>query len=54
MQWSLHGAHRILQVRAAILNGDLSDRLALQPPKPPHGYRLAWMFEPTPPLLKAA
>jgi hypothetical protein len=54
MQWSLQGAHRILQVRAAVLNGDLSDRLAWQPPKPTHRYRLAWMFEPTPPLLKAA
>ena len=54
MQWSLHGAHRMLQVRAAVLNGDLSDRLAWQPPKPMHRYRLAWMFEPTPPLLKAA
>jgi hypothetical protein len=31
MQWSLQGAHRILQVRAAVLNGDLSDRLAWQP-----------------------
>jgi hypothetical protein len=54
MQWSLYGAHRMLQVRAAVLNGDLSDRLAWQPPKPTHRYRLAWMFEPTPPLLKAA
>jgi hypothetical protein len=54
MQWSLHGAHRMLQVRAAVLNGDLSDRLAWQPPESTHRYRLAWMFEPTPPLLKAA
>lgn len=54
MQWSLQGAHRILQVRAAVLNGDLSDRLAWQPPKPTHRYRLAWMFEPIPPLLKVA
>ena len=36
MQWSLHGAHRMLQVRAAVLNGDLSERLAWQPPKPTH------------------
>lgn len=41
MQWSLHGAHRMLQVRAAVLNGDLSERLAWQPPKPTHRYRLA-------------
>ena len=54
MQWSLQGAHRILQVRATLLNGDLSDRSAWQPPKPAHRYRLTWMFEPTPPLLKAA
>jgi 5'-deoxynucleotidase YfbR-like HD superfamily hydrolase len=26
------------------LNGDLNDRLAWQPPKPAHRYRLAWMF----------
>jgi hypothetical protein len=54
MQWSLHGAHRMLQVRTAVLNGDLSDRLAWQPPEPTHRYRLAWMFEPIPPLLRAA
>jgi hypothetical protein len=54
MQWTLKGAHRMLQVRAAVLNGDLRERLAWQPPKPTHRYRLAWMFEPTPPLLKAA
>jgi hypothetical protein len=54
MQWSLHGAHCMLQVRAAVLNGDLSDRLAWQPPESTHRYRLAWMSEPTPPLLKAA
>ena len=54
MQWSLQGAHRMLQVRAAVLNGDLSERLAWQPPKAPQKSRIAWMFEPTPPLLKAA
>jgi hypothetical protein len=54
MQRSLHGAHRMLQVRAAVLNGDLSDRLAWQHPEPTHRFRLAWTFEPTPPLLKAA
>lgn len=52
MQWKLKGAHRALQVRAAVLNGDLSERLAWQSPKPTHRYRLAWMFEPTLPLLK--
>ncbi|MFZ2155472.1 MAG: hypothetical protein WAV72_05045, partial [Bradyrhizobium sp.] len=54
MQWSLKGAHRMLQVRAAVLNGDLSKRLAWQPPEPAHRHHLAWMFEPTPPFLKAA
>jgi len=54
MQWSLRGAHRMLQVRAAVLNGDLRERVAWQPPEPTHRYRFAWMFEPTPPLLKAA
>ena len=54
MQWSLKGAHRMLQVRAAVLNGDLSKRLAWQPPEPTRRPHFAWMFEPTPPLLKAA
>ncbi len=54
MQWSLKGAHRMLQVRAAVLNGDLSERLAWHPPEPTHRYHLAWMFEPTPPFLRAA
>jgi hypothetical protein len=54
IQWSLHGAHCMLQVRAAVLNGDLTDRLAWQPPKPTRRHRLASMFEPIPPLLKAA
>ena len=54
MQWSLKGAHRLLQVRAAVLNGDLNKRLAWRPPEPTHRYRFAWMFEPIPPLLKAA
>ena len=45
MQWTLKGAHRMLQVRAAVLNGDLRERLTWQPPKPTHRYRLAWMFE---------
>ena len=54
MQWTLKGAHRMLQVRAAVLNGDLRERLAWQPPKPTHRHHLTWMFEPTPPLLRAA
>jgi len=54
MQWSKRGAHLLLQVRAAVLNGDLRERLAYKPPKQAHQSRIAWMFEPTPPLLKAA
>ncbi len=54
MQWSLQGAHRMLQVRAAVLNGDLSKRLAWRPPEPTHRHHFAWIFEPTPPLLEAA
>ena len=53
MQWS-GGAHILLQVRAAVLNGDLRERLTYQPPKQAHRSRIAWMFEPTPPLLKTA
>jgi hypothetical protein len=54
MQWSKRGAHLLLQVRAAVLNGDLRERLTYEPPKQTHRSRMAWMFEPTPPLLKTA
>ena len=54
MQWSKRGAHLLLQVRAAVLNGDLRERLTYEPPEQAHGSRIAWMFEPTPPLLKTA
>lgn len=54
MQWSKRGAHLLLQVRAAVLNHDLRERLAYKPPKPAHRSRIAWMFEPTSPLLKTA
>jgi hypothetical protein len=43
----------MLQVRAAVINGDLSKRLAWQPPELTHRHHFAWMFVPTPPLLKA-
>ena len=33
MQWSKRGAHLLLQVRAAVLNGDLRERLTYKPPK---------------------
>jgi hypothetical protein len=54
MQWSKRGAHLLLQVRAAVLNGDLRERLTYKPPKQAHRSSMAWMFEPTPPLLKTA
>ena len=54
MQWSKRGAHLLLQVRAAVLNGDLRERLTYKPPKHAHRSRIAWLFEPTPPLLKTA
>ena len=54
LQWSGSGAHLMLQVRAAILNGDLRQRLACEPPRPQHRSRFAWIMEPTPPLLKIA
>ena len=54
MQWSRRGAHLMLQVRAAVLNGDLRQRLAYQPPRPHYRSRFAWIMEPTPPLLKIA
>jgi hypothetical protein len=47
-------AHLLLQVRAAALNGDLRERLTYKPPKQAHRSRIAWLFEPTPPLLKTA
>jgi hypothetical protein len=52
MQWSKRGAHLLLQVRAAV--GDLRERLTYKPPEQAHRSRIAWIFEPTPPLLKAA
>ena len=54
MQWSLKGARRMLQVRAAVLDGNLSAYLAWEPPEPTHRYHLARMFEPTPPSLRVA
>jgi hypothetical protein len=54
MQWSKRGAHLLLQVRAAVLNGDLRERLAYKPPRQSYRSRFAWMLEPTPPLLMTA
>ena len=35
MKWSKRGAHLLLHVRAALLNGDLRERLTYKPPKQP-------------------
>ena len=42
------------QSQAPIFYGDLRERLTYKPPKQAHRSRIAWMFEPTPPPLKAA
>lgn len=52
MRWSLHGAHMLMQVRTAEINGELRDRLRgpfrqPEPSVPP-------IFKPKPPLLRAA
>ena len=35
MRWSERGANLLIQVRVALANGDLADRLAYQPPVEP-------------------
>ena len=52
MRWSKRGAHMMLQVRAAVMNGNLREQLRYQPPI--FKSRLDWLFKPTPPLLRAA
>ncbi|MDZ5696119.1 hypothetical protein [Chelativorans sp. M5D2P16] len=52
MRWSLHGAHMLMQVRAAEINGELRKQLRApfrqpEPSVPP-------IFKPKPPLLRAA
>ena len=54
MRWSWRGAHLMLQVRAALVNGDLEQRLAWKPRTPNLPERLAAFYAPTPPLLAAA
>ena len=51
MRWSKRGAHLMLQVRAAVMNGDLREQLPYQPI---FKSRLDWLFKPIPPLLSAA
>ena len=52
MRWSVHGAHMLMQVRTADLNGELGDRLRapFRQPEP----NIPAMFKPKPPLLQAA
>ena len=52
MRWSPRGAHMLMQVRSADLNGELRDRLRadFRRPAPP----VPSMFRPKPPLLRAA
>ena len=52
MRWSPSGAHMLMQVRTADINGELRDRLRAEfrRPVPP----VPSMFSPKPPLLRAA
>jgi hypothetical protein len=52
MRWTKRGAHRMLQVRAAVMNGNLREQLSYEPPI--FKSYLGWLFKPTPPLLKVA
>jgi hypothetical protein len=52
MRWSQHGAHMLMQVRTAEINGELRDRLRarFREPEP----QVPSLFKPKPPLLRAA
>ncbi|MBB3398865.1 MULTISPECIES: hypothetical protein [unclassified Rhizobium] len=52
MRWSLHGAHMLMQVRAAQINGDLHDRL--RAPFRQAESHVPPLFKARPPLLRAA
>ena len=52
IRWSPSGAHLMLQVRAAMVNGNLRERLRHKPDLP--ALPLHPIFQPTPPLLRAA
>lgn len=52
MQWSLHGAYTLMQVRTAALNGERHDRLKAPFRQPETN--LPSIFKPKPPLLRAA
>ena len=52
MRWSLRGAHMLMQVRTADINGELRDRMRAEFRKPDPPVPSA--FRPKPPLLRAA
>ncbi|MER8474166.1 hypothetical protein NKH23_33440 [Mesorhizobium sp. M1328] len=52
MRWSLHGAHMLMQVRAAEINGELRNQLRA-PFRQPE-LNVPQIFKPKPPLLRAA
>jgi hypothetical protein len=52
MRWSQHGAHMLMQVRTAEINGELRDRLRARFREPEA--QVPSMFKPKPPLLQAA
>lgn len=52
VRWSLHGAHMLMQVRTAELNGELRDRLRIQFQQPEPN--VPSLFKPKPPLLRVA
>ena len=54
MRWSRTGAHYLLKVRAAMLNGDLSERTRYVPPETARSPYVETLLNPTPPILKAA
>ena len=54
MRWSRVGAHYLLKVRAAVLNGDLSDRTRYEPPRHSFKGNLAAFASPGHLLFEAA
>ncbi|MFZ1726433.1 MAG: hypothetical protein WBO29_07945 [Albidovulum sp.] len=54
MRWSRTGAHYLLKVRTAMLNGDLSERTCYVPPETEGSPYVTSLLNLTPPLLKAA
>ncbi|MGX5851971.1 hypothetical protein ACWGTO_34005, partial [Mesorhizobium sp. PL10] len=52
MRWSFHGAHMLMQVRTAEINGELRNRLRAPSRQPAPS--VPSIFKPKPPLLRAA